>query len=178
MCMHLTVFLIVSLGGASEPAPTVVDRVEVVVGERFITTSDVRLETALNQRIPSTVLALRLQAADPRQLLIERAVIRGLAGQTSIYQPTDTDLQGCYRQLRDTFATPEDFDRFLRIHGLDKDSLSGRLYSRLVVERYVHRNIDLASQAAREDEATYYNRYLVWIGGLLSTTAIRPVAAQ
>ncbi|MEL6347205.1 MAG: hypothetical protein AAFV53_29085 [Myxococcota bacterium] len=172
------VFLILSLAAASEPTSAVVDRVVVVVGERIITDSDIRLEAELNRKTPSPILALRLRAADTQQLLIERAVIRGLAGQINLYQPTDTELQQRLDDVRQSFGTPEQFQAFLDRHGLTEDALAARLLGQLIVERYVYRNVDLASQTAKEDEARYYDRYLKWIRRALSQTAIRVVPRQ
>ena len=153
-----------------------IDRVEVVVGERILTTSDVRLEAELARRIPSPVYALRLQETlDPRQALLERAVIRELAAKVSIYQPTSAEVQARLAELRSTFPDADQYDDFLLRHGLSEDTLSNRLTSRLVVERYVYRNIDLASQAAREDQDAYLLRYSTWISAQLAAAIPREV---
>lgn len=164
------------LAHAAEPPSTLVDRVEVVVGERVLTRSDLHLEAELARRIPSSVYALRLQETlDTERAVIERAIIRDLAAQVSIYQPTPAAVQALRDELRATFPDGDAFDLFLRRHGLTEDSLTTRLAARLIVERYVHRNIDLASQAAREDQDAYLTRYATWIAEQRLRTTVRLV---
>ena len=161
------------------PYPTAqIDRVVVVVSERIVTASDIRLEAELARRIPSPIRALNdIQLRDPTQALVEQAVIRSLAAQVAIYQPSAEEVQARLRALRETFPTPDDYEAFRRRHGLTEATLTTLLTGRLSVERYVHRNIDLSSQSAREDEAAYFRRYRDWMDVQLLTTSVRFVEA-
>lgn len=161
------------------PYPTTqIDRVVVVVSDRIVTASDIRLEAELARRIPSPIRALRdIQLRDPTQALVEQAVIRSLAAQVAIYAPPPEEVQARLAALRETFPSPDDYDGFLRRHGLTEPSLVTLLTNRLSVERYVHRNIDLSSQSAREDEAAYFRRYRDWLDLQLLTTSVRFVEA-
>ena len=176
-----TLALLLALGAphpaaADGPEPALIDRVEVVIGDRIVTSSDVRLEAELARRLPSPVEALRRQETrDPRAAVIERTIIRGLAAQASIYQPTAAEVVARLLALKRTFPDTDAYEAFLDRHGLTEEALSSRLYGRLVVERYVHRNIDLASQAAREGVADYYRRYEEWIDTQRASADIRYV---
>jgi hypothetical protein len=159
---------------AQAPEPVLIDRVVVVVSDRIITASDITLEAELARRIPSPVRALRdIQLRDPTQALIEQSIIRSYAAQVAIYQPTAEEVQQRLRELRETFPSPDDYDLFLSRHGLSEVRIIDRLRSRLSVERYVHRNIDLSSQSAREDEEAYFRRYRDWISAQLTATTVR-----
>ena len=161
---------------ASEPVPTLIDRVVVVIDDRIVTTSDIELEADLSMRIPSPVLALALRP--PIDALIDRALIRGLASEVGVYQPSTADVRQRLTAIRSTFSGPEEWTAFLARHGLSEDELAGRLFSQMVVERYVRRNIELASQANRESREEYLARYSEWISAHRSASQIREVALR
>ena len=63
-------------------------------------------------------------------------------------------------------------------HGLSDDALLNTLRMRIAVELYVHRNIDLSSLSARENEAAYFQRYRDWMDVQLMTSDVRIVEPQ
>lgn len=175
----MTFSLLISLAIAQPTPSTLIDRVEVVISDKPLTSSDIAIEAELARRIPSPNKALRdVQQRDPTQALIEQTLIRRLAAQVSIYQPTTEEVRQRLGELRESFATPGAFDRFQELHGLDKESLVDLLIIRLSVEQYVHRNIDLSSQSAREDELAYFVRYRDWMDVLITTSDIRYVEPE
>ena len=161
---------------AAEPTPVLIDRVVVVVDNRIVTASDISLEEDLSIRAPSPVLALALRT--PQDVLIDRALIRGLANEVSVYQPSQVDVRQRLTALRATFTGPEDWRLFLQRHGMSEDDLAGRLFSQMVVERYVRRNIELASQANRESREEYLAKYNEWITAHRAVSQIRMVEAN
>ena len=165
--------LLVRLIQAAEPAPDLIDRVVVVVDDRIVTASDIALEEDLSMRIPSPVLALALRT--PTDALIDRAIIRGLASEVGVYQPSSVDVRQRLTAISATFSGPEEWALFLAEHGLTEDDLAGRLFSQMVVERYVRRNIELASQANQESRQEYLARYRAWIADHHAVSQIRTV---
>ncbi len=175
LCLHLC-----SPAQAQAPegpsAPLVLDRVLVVVGDRIVTGSDLRLELELARRDPCPVPALEARRrADPLELLVDAAVVRNLAGNIAIYAPSPTEVQQRLARLRASWVDPDDWARFLLFNGLDEDRLAGRLYSRMVVERFVYRNVGIASEAAEESDAEALERYLAWIQAARDPVEIRAV---
>lgn len=159
--------------------PVVVDRVVSVVGDRIITLSDVRLEEALRRWDPSPVEMLqRRRQEDTLALLVDAAVVRNLAGEIAIYTPSTPEVQRRVDGIRARFDTRDDFDAFLRQHGLTIESLAGRLYARMVTERYVARNIELAATSAGDSPDEAYARYLEWIEPERARVEIRMVPPQ
>lgn len=169
----VSVILLARLAMAAEPAPVLIDRVVVVVDDRLVTASDIALEEDLSMRIPSPVLALALRT--PTDALIDRAIIRGLASEVGVYQPSSVDVRQRLTAISTTFDGPEEWALFLDEHGLTEDDLAGRLFSQMVVERYVRRNIELASQANRESRQEYLARYSEWIAAHHAVSQIRTV---
>jgi hypothetical protein len=168
--------LVVQLALGSEPMPSLIDRVVVVIDDRIVTASDITLEADLSMRIPSPVLALALRP--PVDALIDRALIRGLASEVGVYQPSTADVRQRLAAIRSTFSGPDEWAAFLARHGLTEDELSGRLFSQMVVERYVRRNIELASQANRESREEYLARYGEWISAHRAASQIREVGLR
>ncbi|MFT5682253.1 MAG: hypothetical protein ACI8RZ_003171 [Myxococcota bacterium] len=169
----VSLLLLVRLLHATEPAPVLIDRVVVVVDDRIVTASDLALEEDLSMRIPSPILALALRT--PTDALIDRALIRGLASEVGVYQPSTADVRQRLTAIRSTFSGPEEWADFLNEHGLTEDDLAGRLFSQMVVERYVRRNIELASQANQESREEYLARYTEWITAHRAVSQIRTV---
>lgn len=164
-----------SLGMLAAPSPwaveeaVIVDRIVAVVGERLVLASDLRLEEALKEIDPSPVVLLR-SSGDPLQDAIDRAIIRGLAGSTAVYSPTALEVRARGERIRSKFKDEPSWQRFLDLHGLDSDRLAGMLYSRLVTERYVLRNVE---QSARTEDPVAY--YLEWMSQHRARVAIRLV---
>lgn len=174
----MLLFLLATLS-AQPLEPMLIDRVIAVISDQIITHSDVLLETELAWRLPSPVRALRqMQTSDPRQAYIEQTIVYRLTDQVSIYQPSAETIQQRLTELQATFASPEDYEAFQMRHGLSDDALLNTLRMRIAVELYVHRNIDLSSLSARENEAAYFQRYRDWMDVQLMTSDVRIVEPQ
>lgn len=157
-----------------EPGPLLLDRVVAVVGDRLILSSDVALERALTDRDPRPS-PIGQPGRSPLLVLIDASIIRGLAGDVTIYQPSAADVRERLATLRATWENPGDYIRFLATYGLDEDRLSGVLFARIVVERYLQRAVVLPSQTAGEDAAGLRSRYDAWIRASRAGVPIRIV---
>ena len=169
----MSILLFSAILSAAPPEPTLIDRVVVVVDDRIVTASDLALEEDLSIRAPSPVLALALRP--PLDALIDRALIRGLASEVGVYQPSTADVRQRLAAIRATFPGAVEWAAFLDSHGLTEDDLSGRLFSQMVVERYVRRNIELLSEVNRESRQEYLDRYREWIAAHRAVSQIRYV---
>jgi len=118
---------------------------------------------------------LQARRSDPLQFMVDAAIIRGLAGDVAVYQPSWGDVEGRLEHLRQSWPDPADYQAFLVAHGLNDDRLAGILYSRMVVERYVQRNVGLAAEAAGDTPQQYADRYADWIGQLREQVLVRQV---
>ena len=144
----------------------VVDRIVAVVGERLVLASDVELEKSLGALERSSVGDMMGASADPLQVVIDRAIIRGLAGNAAIYTPSEDEILTRANQLRTSFADAGAWETFRRQHGLEGDRLTSLLYSRLVVDRYILRNVP---QGATDGS------YAAWINPQRARVTIRLV---
>lgn len=182
-CGRSVLLLIAALGlgarvaaaGDIEPAPLLLDRVVAVVGDRLVLASDVALERALSEHDPRPFPIGERADRDALEVAIDAAIIRGLAGDVTVYQPTAAQVRERLDALRETWENPGEYVRFLSAFGLDEERLSGVLYARIVVERYVQRVVVLQSQAAGETEDQLRARYDAWIEGAREQVQIRRV---
>lgn len=141
---------------ADAPAgPVVVDRVVATVGDRVITASDVSLERALAENDPSPVPAIQARRSDPMQSLVDLALARGQAGDIAVYAPSPADVRERLAAVRGGWPDPRGWEAFLARVGHTEEQLAGALYSRMVAERYVVRNITAPARGRAEgaDEA-------------------------
>lgn len=163
---------------APEHTAQVVDRVVVVVGDTVITSSNVRATVALETRDQTLAGDLLEPKTAPVQRLIDGAIIRQLAGDVPVYQPTPGQVRARMEALRNTWSDPRDYHRFMAEHGLDEARLFAQMFSRFVIDAYIHRNLSRSVTDSPEDLAAKRDRYLAWIAPHRASTRIRHVAAQ
>lgn len=130
-----------------------IDRVVASVGDRVITASDVMLERALRQRDPSPVPAIQARRGDPLEALIELALARGLAGDIAVYEPSPAEVRERLASLRQGWVDPRAWAAFLDSVGHTEEQLAGALYSRMMAERYVARNVTMPARSRADDAA-------------------------
>ncbi len=171
---HLPIILLALLLWFVAPAratgpsgPVVIDRVMASVGDRVITMSDVALERELRMRDPSPVAAIQARRDDPMEALIDLALARGQAGDISVYEPTAADVRERMAAVRGEWPDPRDWVVFLDRVGHTEEQLAGALYSRMVAERYILRNVTAPARGRADDpskgdraEARAYERWV------------------
>jgi len=155
-----------------------IDRVVAVVGDRVVTHWDLQLEQTLDEHMPCPEPVLCDPQRPALDRLVDRALIRGLAGDTATYRPGPEDVELRLAALRDSWQPPEGYHQLLIAMGLSEHDLSGLLYSRLVVEHYVQRHVALPVYAAGGDEHTYQQRYDDWILEQRDQVRIRTIDAD
>ena len=159
-----------------DSAATVVDQVVLVIGDRVVTASDVRIEDALRERVPWWSPP-QPNGTSTLQVLADAALLRALAGDAALYVPDDDLVRERMGQLRDAFGDPESWRVFLRGTGLDEERLASLVRSRLIVERYIQRTLSLT---ARSEGASIEEVYAAWIPsqrGRLPVRVPAPISA-
>lgn len=152
-----------------------IDRVVAVVGDRVVTSWDLQLERTLSGHMPCPEPVLCDPARAPLDRVVDRALIRGLAADTATYRPGTEEVELRLTSLRDSWNRPEDYQQLLGLMGLSEHDLSGLLFSRMVVERYVQRHVALPVYASGGDEAAYLERYGLWINEQRELVRIRMI---
>jgi len=115
------------------------DRIEVVVGDRLVTHSDIALERELLAR-GDGIMADYYAGMSVRDTLVDATILRTLASDLEMYQPQSEQVRERLEKIKETWFEPAAYADFLLTYGLTENRLEGILYSRLVVERYVERN--------------------------------------
>ena len=149
--------------GSDEVRPTLIDRVVASVGRRVITASDLTLDEVLRERDTRNTPGLETTAQSSLEALLDEAIIRSLAGDVPVYRPGAAELRARLDRLRQSWEDPADYLNFLSTFGLDEDRLEGILYSRMVVERYVHRAVGLSIDRRANGEDAFEQAYRTWI---------------
>ena len=151
------------------------DRVIAVVGDRVVTSWDRTFEKAMSGHLscPEPVLCDIDRPLDQR--LVDLAVIRGLAGDAAAYKPNLEELERRLAGLRASWPIPGGYHDTLELLGISEDELTGLLYSRMVVERFVPRNVGLPVAAVGGGPQEYARRYESWISDQRYQFSIRIV---
>jgi hypothetical protein len=126
----------------------VVDRlVAVVGGATVVTASDVELEVALAPLDASELPFWR--HGDAAERLVDAALLRTAAADIALYQPTADAIRARTDAIHARFASDADWTRFRNRWGLDDAALAVVVRRRMVVERFLQRNLK-ADPAAEE----------------------------
>jgi len=152
-------------------APAIIDRVVVVVGPRVITASELRLSIAMDAHDSSPIEVLRGHTADPQERLVNRRILRSLAGEVRVYQPAEVDVRARLDKLKTSWVQLSDYRIFLLRNGLDEERLLRELAERMVVERYIRRNL-----AGQGDAQPTMAQYRKWMAQYRADVRIRKVA--
>lgn len=138
--MRWFALLVLLLSGTPAHAD-LLDRVVAVVEDQLVLASEVQLEQELaeldTEALPFWKTAKR-QALDR---LVDAAVVRLAASNVALYQPSDEDIRLRREAVRAQFEDRREWTDFLERHGLSEESLGIVLRRRMVVERYLSRNI-------------------------------------
>jgi hypothetical protein len=156
-----------------EHEPVLADRIVAVVGDRLVLASEVALETELAARNVYTLPALAERRKDALRWLVDMAIVRALAGDVRVYEPTRQEVADAIERFRGTFEDVTGFREFLDRFGVSEQRLQSLVTTRLVVEHYIQRNVGLGLTDAELDE-----RYGQWIGDRRQQVAIREIAER
>lgn len=149
----------------------VADQLLHVVGDRIITSSDVIFEAEFTQFDVSPIPPLNDPAYAMDDRLIDYAILRSRAGDTSIYKPASSDVEARYQAF---VSRSPNYALFLNRWGMSSEQFQGFLFSRMVVERVIHRTIGLTvPRDAADYVAIYAEAYHTWMKSLRTTTVIR-----
>ena len=124
----------------------VVDRVVVVVDETPVLQSEVRLEELLERVDASPVPFWTGVGAAPIDRLVDATIIRAVASDVALYQPTREQVAARLDAVRAAFLDAGDWVAFLTANGLDEARLSAILRRRMVVEKFLLRTLQASPQ--------------------------------
>lgn len=127
--------------GLNSSSATIVDRVVVVVERELVLESDVRLESVLSPLDGEALPFWHQREPDALTRLVDAAIIRHLAADVQLYQPSPSDVVNRVEAIRAHFPDRGAWTAFLNQWGLNEEALRVIIRRRLVVERYLTRNI-------------------------------------
>jgi len=131
-------FMLFSVGSAHA---NVVDRIVAVVEKDLVMQSDVRFEEIVSGIDDSGHPFWDQQRSTPTQRLIDAAVIRKLAGTVSLYAPPPEEVIDRLARIRARFGADAGWQNFLQFWGLNDVNFARLLRRRMIVERYLNRNM-------------------------------------
>jgi hypothetical protein len=159
--------------GPQVGALALIDRIVAVVGDRLVLASEVAFEQEVARRNVYMLDALAPRRTNAREWLVDMAIVRGLAGDVRVYEPSASDVADARQRLQESFADPADYQRFLARFGVTVRRLDSLIFSRLVAERYIQRNVGLGVSDAELAE-----RYGAWIADRRQQVTIRQIEAR
>ena len=135
-------FLLASLLLCAGPAwAGVVDRVVLVVEDELVLESDVRLEAVLTTLDDAPLPFWRRDHDAPERRLEEAALIRAMAEGVQLDQPDDASVAARVEGIRGRLGSAEGWAAFKSLWGLDDDAVTGLVRRRMIVERFLLRNL-------------------------------------
>ena len=157
----------------AEHEPALVDRIVAVVGDRLVLASDVAIENEIGARNVYTLAALADRRKDVPRWLVDMAIVRALAGDVRVYEPTRQDVADALERFATSFGDAATYRKFLERSGLSQERLQSLLTTRLIVERYIQRNVGLGLT-----DVELAVRFDAWIAERRQQVAIREIAER
>ncbi len=158
-----------------EPAESVmIDRAVAVVGVRVITRSELEMSRWLEGKDPSPVPAIRYDGARPTEWWIEQVMLRELAGDISVYQPDPAAVRERAERLLQAIDPDELSTRGVAL-GADRGSIVAWVHGRMVVERFVVRNLGPEVDPSLLPEGEQGPSYAAWLDDMRDLIAIRRI---
>lgn len=148
---------------AEDDAPT--DAIVWQIGSRVVTLSDVALEEALAAWDMSSTAPWNLRERRVEDRLVDAAVVRERAGDSTIYRPSSTEVAARLRTVR-LEAGQEPWDAFLGRWGLRDTDVEAILFRRMVVERYVLRALAARLPVGGTTPDAVATAYAAWMAEL------------
>jgi hypothetical protein len=133
--------LLLVLLHAAPARAEVVDRVLYVVEDQVVLLSDVQIDQAIGPLDASPSPFWTRPGVAPEQRVVDAAIIRELAGDVSLYQPSDAAVRERLEAIRLQFPDAAAWSTFLAGRGLEEESLAALLRRRMVSERYLARTL-------------------------------------
>lgn len=120
-----------------------VDRIVAVVGEELVLASEIAIEQAIAEADTPVTPFWRPAHKTPFERLTDAALVRHTAGDIGIYNPSDDEVLGRIEVIRRHFKTRGSWTLFLERWMLDDATLKVFVRRRMIVERYLSRNISV-----------------------------------
>lgn len=151
----------------------VVDRVLYVVEDQLVLQSDIVLDQALQPLDKSPSPFWDRPGVTAEQRVLDATALRLLAGSTGIYQPSEEQLRERIEVVRSAFVDRGAWEEFLEGWGIEEATVASILRRRLIVERYLARNIAVPA-TDREEWWTQVNLMLTELRPRLRIRRIEP----
>jgi peptidyl-prolyl cis-trans isomerase SurA len=155
----------------AQQQPQVLDRVEAVVSNQAILSSDIENELRLSVLDPDRGRRRPLTARRALQLLISRALIQQQIKQTyiQIAEPSDEDVQARMKDLRTQLplcaqkncATPAGWAAFLQENSLTEAEVANYIRLRLEMLAFIEARFRQGIQIPRDQVEKYYKETLL-----------------
>lgn len=123
---------------------TLVDRVVADVEGELVLMSDVAREALLAEMDPGGTPFWDPAWRTPEDRLIDAAIVRAIAAAVRLYEPSRQDVQRRVEAIRAQFADRRAWRTFLDQIAADESRLEVIVRRRLVVDRYLSRNLLVA----------------------------------
>ncbi|MCB9745251.1 MAG: hypothetical protein H6741_12295 [Alphaproteobacteria bacterium] len=151
----------------------VIDRVVSVVDDRVVTASDLGFEQefAVHDRSPLPFYEL---GQDALTRVEDYRILRAQAADVEAFQPRAEEVELRLEAFRTSWARQKDYEAFLLRWGMDEERLREQLYARMVVERFVTRNLGLTAEDLAQPERAIA-RYEAWMAPRRAAVAVRRV---
>jgi flagellar biosynthesis regulator FlaF len=145
--------LLLAVTPASGTERALVDRIVASVDRELVLASEIVLGRELAALDPGPT-PFWSRAIDPMEQRVDATVLRIAASDIALYQPSTADVQARLETVRAAFVDRATWEAFLGRHGLDEGALSQELRRRMVVERFLLRNLT----APVDDRAAWFGQ--------------------
>jgi hypothetical protein len=120
-----------------------VDRIVAVVGDELVLASEIAIEEAIAEADTPVTPFWKPEHKTPFERLTDAALVRHTAGDIGVYSPSADEVKARIEIIRHHFKNRGSWTLFLERWMLDESTLKVLVRRRMVVERYLSRNISV-----------------------------------
>jgi hypothetical protein len=128
----------------------VVDRIVVVIDTDLVMESDVRFEEVFAGLDNAGYPFWNRERSTPVHRLIDATMLANIAGDVDLYTPSAKDLADRLGRIRSPFGTDEAWQAYLGYWGFTESRFIRLITQRMIVERYLTRNLQTAAMSLEE----------------------------
>lgn len=178
--LGLVACLLLAPGSAGARGVMHLDRAVAVVGDQVVTRSEVEIARLLAAHDRDGLAVLAPPAGDDadddrvERWWVQQVVLRQLAGDVDVYQPGPAELRGRLQAVEQALVDDDRWPTLQHRLGLDRAGLEAWVRDRLVVERFVLRNIGALGRRGEVTEVSA-DRYADWLAQVQGGIRVRRI---
>ncbi len=148
-------FLLTAFSAHAEP----VDHIAAAVNNDVITSSELSLAVALNERLGTPAKDRKTLETETLEGLITRKLLVQEAHRLKFVEVSDQEIKAEADNVRKRFGSDAAFQEFLKAQDMTQEELARMFGEQLLVSKFIEKKVGLFVRVTRDDAEAYYHAH-------------------